>query len=84
MKCSDCKYFHAKGQDAVGGGTLGECRRYAPRAKARVFLLHWPEVNGEKDWCGEWEECDEGATCCHEYPLTQKGVCMNCGHEVKP
>jgi hypothetical protein len=48
--CRHCRFMEA--------GVLGRgvCRRYAPRPspEAPIPVVYWPEVEPDRDWCGEF------------------------------
>lgn len=66
MFCPGCRYF-----ERIAEGH-GECRRYAPRPNAPLFIskadslgtykndIHWPKVY-DRNWCGEFVSRSETA-----------------------
>lgn len=56
-RCDTCGLWAVKS----GGGTMGNCRRYAPRELIRVQGSgeEWAEFWTEDSyWCGEWRATD--------------------------
>ena len=58
-KCVDCKYF------AILQNCRFQCRRHAPKELVRasepneINWAIWPEVDGEKDCCGDFVHMNE-------------------------
>ena len=48
-QCQHCKYWKA------GPGSMGDCRRYAPRPGDKK---EWPRTNPD-DWCGEFKSKEQ-------------------------
>jgi len=52
----------------------GVCRRYAPRPspEAPIPVLYWPEVDPDRDWCGEFAPPHQGGPAPASNPVPGK------------
>lgn len=56
-RCETCR-FRGEDKDEFGDDAGDVCRRRAPVPKSETLGAHWPLLDVDIDWCGEYEPKD--------------------------
>lgn len=55
--CRSCRFFQMTHDSDINA--IGQCRRFSPVpvyvASALLPRAQWPQVNADKDWCGQYK-----------------------------